>query len=395
MKFQEQETSIASTGSCGRRLGDVLLSVFVVLACFTSGCASNKAVDRPADAVVPSVQSSAEAQAPEASSNGAVRIRDSKDAGESPLQDEKQVVGVTQAQTIKASMDLKPLLAVMPAKSPGKTRPASEPKIHVELAFDNADLYEMLDVTLYEIFKVNYMVDPDIRTKVSFHLSGDYTQSEFINILNNVLQLSGLSVVKGPGDIFKIVRRETSAGFGNEMPFAGGAAAAGDITRMLRLRYIAAANAANNIKPFLSKNAVIVQDPVTNSLTITDTVDNLEKAANILGMMDVEYFEGISWRVFPIKDTDASDMAKDLSQILKTGSMFNRPGIDQGSLEIVPIKTMNALLVVTRWPSMLSLIDDWIRAMDNAGDAGANVFVYFVENGTASDLANILRHLFG
>jgi general secretion pathway protein D len=49
-----------------------------------------------------------------------------------------------------------------------------------------------------------------------------------------------------------------------------------------------------------------------------------------------------------------------------------------GSFEIVPIKTMNALLVATKWPSMLTLIEDWITAMDHANDSGSNVFVYFV-----------------
>ena len=88
-------------------------------------------------------------------------------------------------------------------------------------------------------------------------------------------------------------------------------------------------------------------------------------------------------------------MAKDLSRLLKAGGVYNRPGMDSGGFEIIPIKTMNALLVVTRWPSMLKLIEDWITAMDHADDSGTNVFVYFVENGTAIELADILKQLYG
>ena len=304
---------------------------------------------------------------------------------------------LNEKHSVNLPAELKPLLAVMPAKT---RRPKKEkypsPSVYVELAFDNADLHEVLDITLYELFKVSYMVDPTIKAKLTFHVSGDFTKQQFINTLNNILQLNNLAIVKGAGDMFKVVRRASSASVGNA-PLALEAEPdqAGDLTRMIRLKYIAAATAAKNIKPFVSKNAVVVQDTVTNSLIITDTVDNLDKAASILGMMDVEYFTEISWRVFPVMETDASDVARDLYRILQTGGLYNRPGMDKGSFEIVPIKTMNALLIVTRWPSILELIEDWITAMDHAGDSGTNVFVYFVENGTAVELAEILQQLYG
>ena len=268
--------------------------------------------------------------------------------------------------------------------------------VHVELAFDNADLYEVLDATLYELFKVKYMMDPSIKAKASFHLSGNFTKSQFINILNNVLQLNSLAIVKGPGDIYKVVRRSLSAGSGNApLSLDEETDQAGDITRLIRLKYISSEAGARNIKPFLSKGAVVVQDTVTNSLVITDTADNLTKASSILGVMDVPYFKDISWRVFPVKEVDASEIAKDLSSVLTAGGLYNRPGINKGSFEIIPIKTMNALLAVTRWPSMLGLIEDWIASMDQADDSGMSVHVYFVENGNAVELADILKQLYG
>ncbi len=374
----------------------VLVMIMLLVSFSVSGCAAGKGgngitavVEEPIDSPVKT--DGEEERVPDVNPAG---LEEKK---EEPVQDKQQPPAINRTHAVRRPAELKPLLAVMPGKpsNPKKNR-GPAPRVHIELAFDNADLYEVLDVTLYELFKVNYMVDPSIKAKVTFHLSGDYTKTQFINILNNVLQLNNLAIVRGPGDIFKVVRRASSAGFSNA-PLAVEADSdqAGDLTRMLRLRYIASATAAKNIRPFLSKNAVVVDDAVTNSLLITDTPGNLDKAANILGMMDVEYFAEISWRVFPIQEADASEMARDLSRILKTGGLYNRPGIDRGSFEIIPIKTMNALLVVSRWPSMLTLIDDWIKAMDHADDSGTNVFVYFVENGTALELADILKQLYG
>ncbi|OQY13877.1 MAG: type II secretion system protein GspD [Desulfobacteraceae bacterium 4572_19] len=268
-----------------------------------------------------------------------------------------------------------------------------EPRVHVELAFDNADLYEVLDLTLYELYELNYMIDPSIKAKVTFHVAGDYTEKEFLNLLGDVLQLNNLTIAGGDGSMIKIVRRNASASIGtltidkDEM--------AGDITRFVRLRYISSATANRNIKPFLSKGASLIADPVNNALILTDTKDNIDKAVGILTLLDVPYFSDILWRIFPIMETNAADIAKDLTRVMKAGGLFNRPGANTGSFQIIPIKTMNAVFVLTRWPSIMKLIEDWIFAMDTMDESGTGVYVYFVENGNAVELSDILKQVYG
>ncbi len=380
----------------GKCLGIVSVLALLFFLCLASGCATGKAGGETSIEIVgEGVEFSSKSESSGENDPEVQNVKAEKE--EVFLQEKQQIKTKKQTPAVKPPIQLKPLLTVMSAKAHHKNgSKAKGPKVHVELAFDNADIHEVLDVTLYELFKVNYMVDPSIKAKVTFHISGDYTKNQFVNILNNVLQLNNLAIVRGPGSIYKVVRRASSAGAGN-IPLVGEKELdqAGDQTRMIRLRYISSANAAKNIKPFLSKNAVIVKDTVTNSIVITDTVENQEKAVSILGMMDIEYFADISWRVLPVEGTDASEMARDLSRILKTGGLYNRPGMDKGSFDIVPIKTMNALLVASKWPSMLKLIEDWVSAMDQSDDTGTNVFVYFVENGTAAELSDILKQLYG
>ncbi len=274
---------------------------------------------------------------------------------------------------------------------------ADSQPVKVELAFDNADLYEVLDSTLFELYHVDYMIDPSIKAKVTFHLSGSFTRRQFINIINNVLQLNNLAVVKGTGRIYKIVRRNQSAG-GSGEPASRGTikGSAGDVTRLIKLRYLNAQAAVNSIRPFASRGATMVTSPATNDLIISDTPENIAKIASILSLLDVPYFNEVSWRVFPVKEADAQELATDLSRIVKTNGLYTRPGIDQGSVEIMPIKTLNSLLVVSRWPEMISLVEQWLQALDHIqADTGSNVYVYFVENGTATELADILKQLFG
>ncbi len=276
-----------------------------------------------------------------------------------------------------------------------KSQKESGKVVHVELAFDNADLYEVLDVSLYDLFGLSYMVDPTLKTTVTLHIVGDYTRDQFIRAFNQALQLNNLSIVLGAGNIYKIMPKANNAGSGNA-PLAnpGERTSEGDITRLFRLRYVGVAAAATNITPFLSRGAQVVQDTVNNALLITDTPENIAKAVAILGVIDVEYFSDISWQIFPLKEVDAATVATDLDSVLKAGGLYKRQGAVEGGFEIFPIKSMNAVLVVTRWPSILKLVQDWVQAMDHMTESESNVYVYFVENGSAVDLADTLQQVF-
>jgi len=268
--------------------------------------------------------------------------------------------------------------------------------IKVELAFDNADLYEVLDTALFELYHIDYMIDPSIKSKVTFHLSGTYTRNQFINIINNILQLSNLAIVRGPGHLYKILRRNSSAADGTQPAGRGSVTnSAGDVTRLIKLRYLSAATALTSIRPFLSRGGTMVPNNVTNDLIVSDSPENIAKAASILSLLDVPYFQDIIWRVFPVMEVDVQDLANDLSKIVKSNGLYNRPGINQVNVEILPITTLNALLVISRWPEMIRIVEDWLQALDHVQDEGSNVFVYFVENGVATDLADILKQLFG
>jgi general secretion pathway protein D len=279
-------------------------------------------------------------------------------------------------------------------------RPAKDEKeaarlVHVELAFDNADLYEVLNLTLYELFGVSYMVDPTLKTTVSFHIVGDYTKDQFINALNQALQLNNLSIVWGSGNIYKIMPGANSAGSGAApVTVSDEAGLSGDITRLIRLRYLSVATAIANITPFLTKGAPIIQDAMNNALLITDTVENISKAASILGLMDVEYFSDVSWQIFPLKEVDFATIAADAGLVQMAKGFLNRKGVVEGTFEVFPIKSMNAILVVTRWPSILTAAQEVITALDHFTDSEDNVHVYFVQNASALELSDILKQLF-
>ncbi|MBF0411261.1 MAG: type II secretion system secretin GspD [Desulfamplus sp.] len=316
-------------------------------------------------------------------------------------------------EVIKGELRSQPFKTVKPEKrkntfTPNRAAKSSEHRkskqgdsasVKVELAFDNADLFEVLDATLFELFKVNYIIDPQVKAKVSFHFSGNYTKHQFIELLNEILQLSNLSVTHGPGDMYKVVRKNESAGLSSQDVYEYGLPdSSGDISRLIRLQYLDAASVLKSIQTFTSKGASISIDTVNNSVIVTDTLENVEKVINVLAMMDIPYFMDVSWRIFPVRDVEAKDIVQNITKLIKSAGLYYRPGALKGGYEILSIDSINAILVATRWPEILDLVDKWISAMDYLGDDAGNgtgVFVYFVENGTALEMADILRQLYG
>lgn len=269
-----------------------------------------------------------------------------------------------------------------------------EEKIAVELAFDAADIYQVLDATLYQLYHTGYIADPSLQAKVTFRLKGNYSRAEFINVLNDVLQVSGLALVPGPGHMVKVVRKDLSAGLARGTE-PGREGALGEVTRMVRLLYLDAGAAANNIRPFMSPGAVVVAEPAGNALILTDTPATIDRVTALLAAMDVDYIREVSWKIFPLKHAKAETVAEEMGKILGAQGLYVRQGAETGAFQIFPIKSLNAVMVASRLPSVLEQAQRWIPFVDQPGGGGQGVYVYFVENGSAEELANLIGQIYG
>jgi len=268
--------------------------------------------------------------------------------------------------------------------------------MNLNLAFDNADLTEVLDLILYDHFNIKYMIDPSINAKLTFHFEGDFSETTIIDKLNSVLSVSDIAIVEGVGSIFNVVRKSDSARSGAyKLNDSRTMQETGDVTRQIRIKYLNAIDTAKTLKFFMSKNALIISNSVDNSIIISDTPENILKAASIIDALDIPFFTDISWKVFPVYKAKAETIATDLTMLFKTNGLFTRPGIVNGSYHILPIKTINGILVATKWPEIIETIGNWIKIMDQGDEDSSDVFVYYVENGNAVELADILKEVYG
>lgn len=271
-------------------------------------------------------------------------------------------------------------------------------KRSIDIALDNMDIYPVLDLVLNQILGINYVVDPAIKGTISLHISGSYTRAELLNLLNSVLQMQGLALIRGDSDLYKVARKPDSSKMGSDVVIyrPGEGAYRGDTVAIFQLKYIYAPNAANNIKNFLSNGATVVAETSVNALIVADTSENINKIGKILPLIDADVFKDIHWRVFTFEKTDATEVGKELEKLFQVNGIYRRPGLDPAAFHILPLKSLNGIIVVSRWPEIIELMANWVQELDKSQlNKGAKVYVYFVQNAQATDIAQTLQMVYG
>src|ERR1700733_2400314 len=100
----------------------------------------------------------------------------------------------------------------------------------------------------------------------------------------------------------------------------------------------------------------------------------------------------MSFAIFTPSYTDADELTKELNQVM--GGLNSPVG---GLVQLVPIQRLNAVLAISHQAKYLEHLRAWVNRLDRPGQGSdKRIYIYSVQNGRASDLANTLgKLLFG
>jgi len=309
-----------------------------------------------------------------------------------------------------------------PAPAPG---PASTPTIVFN--FDNADI-EVVIQAAAEIVGFNYVLAPQARgRKVTVQTIGRIAADDVFNVLLTILDVNGLTAVRS-GNLYRIIPREGAPQspirtvVGREPDPSR--AADEFLTQIVPLKYISAQDAVTLLRPFVAGQGAVISHRESNLLIITDTAANIRRLLDILKLADVQVAVD-ELQIIPIKNADAQELSLLLNQIFATGRLRTaaaavglavtpppapaapqvpgapRPqGVDSGASAadrpplIVAERRSNSLVVHARKPEMDTIIQ-LVAKLDVDIYGGQRVFIYFVENTKAKDLAATLEAIYG
>ena len=306
----------------------------------------------------------------------------------------------TVAPAVPAPMATMPTPGAAPATA--ATAPASgnpgvvlsnTPNPGVTLKFDNADIYEVIQVVLGEVLKLDYVIDPTVQGRVTLKSTGAISMADIYSTLETALAASNISIVR-QGKLYKVLRDANAV---RDAGLGPGVGAASSVMQIIPVQFVQANQLANTLRGFVGAQAAITNDPSNRYLIVVDKAANVEKIVEMVKTLDADYVSQVQIRLFPLAHSEAADVVKELDAIFKTSGIFNRPGTDANKTYFLPVARMNAVMVAAANPALLQSAEQWIKTLDAEprNGLGSFVHVYPVSNGNAANLASLVTQIFG
>ncbi len=289
-----------------------------------------------------------------------------------------------------------PARTATPAPTPTPPKPPEPSKgSGYVFNFDNADLYEVIRV-MGEIMKINYMIDPKVKGVVNIRTSSQIPAEDVFPIFQTILQLNGATAVKRDR-VYEIV----PLGDAKKLPFAPSQELVKSFPeerytiQIIPLKFIPVAEVSKMIKPFLSDGADIIEHPPLNILVLGDIASNIRKCIDIISLFDIDIFTDLRVRIYPIFHADVTEISKEMERIFSSLEVSSKSARGVG-ITFTPITRINSLLAVSSIPNIFEKVEAWLKQLDKtpAEETKLSVFVYYVQNGKAKDLAEVLKQVY-
>lgn len=283
------------------------------------------------------------------------------------------------------------------AAAPASANPgvvlSNTPNPGVTLKFDNADIYEVIQVVLGEVLKLDYVIDPTVQGRVTLKSTGAISMADIYSTLETALAASNISIVR-QGKLYKVLRDTNAV---RDAGLGPGVGAASSVMQIIPVQFVQANQLANTLRGFVGSQAAITNDPSNRYLIVVDKAANVEKIVDMVKTLDSDYVSQVQIRLFPLAHSEATDVAKELDALFKTSGIFNKPGTDATKTFFLPVARMNAVMVAAANPALIQTAEQWIKTLDAEprNGLGSFVHVYPVANGNAANLASLVTQIFG
>ena len=262
----------------------------------------------------------------------------------------------------------------------------------VSLNFVDVKIREMVDMVLGDTLNLNYMIDPEVRGTVVARTSEPLDREDVVPALENILALHGVALVLVDG-IYHILPLAKAAGSPGEprTGFAARARAMGFTVTVIPLRFASAPAIHKITSSFVSPDRVFLADSTRNLLVFAGTATEVDHLEGMVRLFDADWMAGMSYALFPVEIVDVITLVSELEKV------FGQDKEDalQNLVRFVPITRMNAVLAISPQQTYLDRAKLWIERLDRGeGTIGQQIYVYYVQNSRAAELADTLTQIF-
>ena len=306
-------------------------------------------------------------------------------------------LGLTVAATPQVEV---PTEAVNAVELTGEEPKLSGPPINASI--ESMALPAFINEVYANILHLNFQVDPAVAKLtdlVTLRIPKQTSPQDFYRLIATVLRSYGLAA-HWTGTLVQI--EPVRATIGSEPPLIISGRALPSVPQshrpifqMVDLKYVRASDVVNWLKVAYKINGLTIESDINrNSVVLYGKPSVVIQAAQAIAVLDRPYLRGhYSVRLTPAF-MSARDLAAHLTEILNAeGYAASNVIAPNTSVLVIPINSVNAVIVFAPSESILNHVVEWAHAIDKpAATSGTNDFFYYqVQNTRAADIADVLQ----
>jgi len=261
----------------------------------------------------------------------------------------------------------------------------------IVLNFEGESIQSVVHTILGEVLQETFVIAPGVGGEVTFSTSKPVTREQLMPILELLLQWNGATMVFTEGRYH--ILPVSDAIKGHLTPQFGPAETArGYEVRAVPLEYIAAAEMEKILQPYVRDQAIVRVDQNRSMIFLAGTREELRNYMKTVKIFDVNWLEGMSVGIYPLRTVDVDSIITELEGIFSGGGDSPLAGM----FRFVPLERLASIMVITFQDEYLHKAEEWIEILDRgAAGAGRQLYVYRVKNLEAPVLAGYLTQIFG
>ena len=264
----------------------------------------------------------------------------------------------------------------------------------ITLNFQNTDLREFVKAILGDVLQKNYVIDPKVSGKVTIETASPVNKNELFPLFENILAMNDTAVIEVDG-VYQVIPRK-QASTGNLSPtVVQKNTTNGYSVRIIPLRFIAAQEMQKILEPLVSEGSGLRIDKKRNLIIASGTTKEINNIQETIDIFDVDWLRGMSVGLYPLDYVDPKTLKTELDSIIGAMEGEENKELLGGLVRTVPIERLNSILLISSTAAALREVELWLYRLDRPGDhAGKRLYVYNVQNAKATELADILGHIF-
>ncbi|HIP11358.1 MAG TPA: hypothetical protein EYG73_01435 [Arcobacter sp.] len=276
-------------------------------------------------------------------------------------------------------------------------------KKKVKLSIEEMPLNKFLHLIFAKVLQVDYILDKNVQNNkqpVSINIKEEISKQRLFSIVSNVLDEFNI-IIDVETDIFYIKESTRRAVESVHKIYLGSSVPKGvddnEIIYMMRPYFY-----NNNLNKhtifvkeyFLSKKGSIVIDSYENLIKIQDKVKNIKKALEFYSFIDQPTMRNKSMKLVRMTHMDVNEFIEQLEPIIKNYGILISKDLRSSGLQFVPIKHINAFLVLSDKESWINTVLFWKNKLDileKKTSIDSEFFVYKPLNRKAEELVKVIQ----